>query len=77
MFKIFRINRKVLSSIVTKMLLKCFRKILGLKTAKVLVNDAVMYEETNGRIILHLNCDFDLDKDEVLNLIDKKLGEAE
>ena len=77
MFKILRINRKILSSIVSKMLLRCFRKILGLKTAKVLVKDIVVYEETNGRLIVHLNADFDLDKDEVLTLIDEKMGEAE
>ncbi len=78
MFKLRYIgNNKMVTSIASKCITKCFRKNLGLKTAKVECKDILVMEREDGRYTIHLNADFDLNRDELLALIDRKMGEAE
>lgn len=69
-------NHKLLKSIAEKLLKKCFRKNLGLKTAIISCKDICLMDVGNGRITVHFNGDFELDKTELLSLLDKKIEDA-
>ena len=71
-------NRALVTSIVSKLIAKCFRKNLGCTTAKVDCKDfTIMDGHSEGRVLVHLNCDLDVSKEELLRLLDNKIGEAE
>ena len=70
-------NTRLLNSIVSKSITKCLRKNFNCKTAKVTSEDFVVYQLENNKLLIHLNGNLEIDKDELLRLINDKIGESE
>lgn len=70
-------NGRLMNSIASKMITRCFRKILGCKTAKATCKDICIVDNGSDRLIVHFNGDIDMSKEELLRLLDTKLGEIE
>lgn len=70
-------NGKLLNSIVSKMITKCLRKNFGCKSAKVTAKDFVVYRLEGDKLLIHLNGDLEISKEELLSLINDKIGENE
>ena len=70
-------NGKLLNSIVSKTITKCLRKNFGCKSAKATAEDFVVYRLEGDKLLIHLNGDLEIDKEELLNLINNKIGESE
>lgn len=70
-------NTGLLNSIVSKAITKCLKKNYGCKSAKASSEDFVIYQLDNNRLLIHLNGNLEIDKDELLNLINNKLKESE
>lgn len=74
---LFTGNQKLISGIASKAITKCFRKCLRCKTTKVQINDISFIDEGDDRITVHICGDFNLSKNELMMLIDKKLEDGE
>lgn len=70
-------NHKLVTSIASKMITRCFRKNLSCKTAKVTCNDITMDTIDEERMLVHFNGDFLLSKEELLKLMDSKIEVGE
>ena len=70
-------NANVLNSIVSRAITRCLKKNYGCKTAKATAKDFVVYQLEGDKLLIHLNGDLVIGKDELLNLINKKIGESE
>lgn len=66
-------NHKLITSIVSKMTTKFFRKNLGCKSSKVTCKDIVIDTISEDKFMIHFNGDFELSKEEILRIMDKNL----
>lgn len=73
---LFTGNHKLMTSIASKALTKCFRKGLRCKTTKVQINDISFMDEGEDRVIVHISGDFNMNRTELMTLIDCKLGDG-
>lgn len=74
---LFTGNQKLLNSIASKAITKCFKKCLRCKSTKVDCKDISFIDEGDGTMTVHVSMDVRMNKEELMNLIDRKLGESE
>ena len=70
-------NANLLNSIVSRAITRCFKKNYGCKTAKATAEDFVVYQLENDKLLIHLNGNLEISKEELLRLINDKVGESE
>ena len=70
-------NQKLLNSIASKAIAKCFKKCLRCESTKAACNDISFIDNGDGMITVHTSLDVTMNKEELMKLIDRKLGESE
>lgn len=69
-------NQKWINSITAKVISRIFKKTLGLKSAKVEIKDLMIIDGLDcDRIVIHVNGDVEMTKEELLKMIDGHLPE--
>lgn len=67
-------NQKWINSIMSKVISRVFKKTLGLKSAKVEIKDLMIIDGSdNDRVLVHINGDVEMTKEELLKMIDGHL----
>lgn len=74
MFRFIFKNGLLLNKIVSKVLTKVMRETVGLKKTAVICKDVTIDTIDDDWCIVHLNCDARIKKEELMQLIDEKLG---
>lgn len=69
-------NQKWINSIMSKVISRAFKKTLGLKSTKVEIKDLMIIDGSdNDRVLVHINGDVEMTKEELLKVIDGHLPE--
>lgn len=67
-------NQKWVNSIMSKVIARIFKKVLGLKSARVEIKDLVICDGLDSdRVIIHVNGDIEMTKEELLKMIDGQM----
>lgn len=74
MFRFIFKNGLLLNKICSKVLTKILRETVGLQKTTVVCKDVTVDSIDDDWCIVHLNCDAKVKKEELINLIDQKLG---
>lgn len=70
-------NHKLVTSITSKIVTRCFRKNLGCKSAKITCNDITIDNAGEDMMVIHFNGDLLLSKEELLRILDSKMEVGE
>ena len=68
------LNSKIVKRLISKWLMKTIRNKLACKTAKPVI-DELMIDTDDDTVTIHLNASITMSKDELVELIDKKIEE--
>ena len=70
-------NTNLMNSIVSKVITRCLKKNFGCKTAKMTSEDFIVYKLDGDKLLIHLNGNLEISKEELLKLINEKIGEGD